>query len=480
MVFSSVIFLFLFLPFVLLGYYLLSRKNIQIKNTYLLLASSIFYYFGEQNSIFIMMFVIALNFYIAPYLYPDYSNDKKTFLQKYRLGLLSACVVICIGLLWYFKYLNFSIELLNALFHKQLFEFKDIVLPLGISFYTFHALSYTFDVYYGRMLPEKSLLRFMTYVMMFPQLVAGPIVRYIDIKKQFYHRCVTQAGLYNGIRRFCYGLSKKVLLANTVSIYADKIFSAPIEQLGLLDLWLGAIAYALQIYFDFSGYSDMAIGLAMMFGFRYKENFNYPYIAKSASEFWRRWHISLSTWLRDYVYIPLGGNKLGTYKKIKNVLIVFILSGLWHGANSTFVCWGALYGIFIALETLGLRNLLKKSNTLSHIYLILIALTGWVIFRSDTMNYACEYLIKMYSLTAIDVNTIPMENNIVFAMVIGSIFCYDWRPHYKRIVIRASNLSHRVFYIEKLSGFIISVLLFVISAMSIVSSSHNPFIYFRF
>ena len=488
MVFSSVIFLFLFFPLVLLGYYILSHKtnSIQIKNIYLLFVSCVFYYFGEQNNIFFMLFIIILNFYTASLLYTG-SVDDETYRAKEKKHkyLLTACVVICIGGLWYFKYLNFTIDIFNSLMGNQVFEMKDIVLPLGISFYTFHALSYTFDVYYGRMDPEKNILNFIAYVMMFPQLVAGPIVRYRDIQKQFYRRCVTQVGLFNGIRRFCYGLAKKVLIANTVSSYADAVFAVPVEQLSVLDCWCGALAYTLQIYFDFSGYSDMAIGMAMMFGFRYKENFNYPYIAKSAGEFWRRWHISLSTWLRDYVYIPLGGNRLGKYKKVRNVLVVFMLSGLWHGANSTFVCWGAMFGVFIALESLGFSNVLKKSKLFAHIYLILIAITGWVIFRADTLNYAEDYIMKMYGLlnpdNMVQFSAISIENNVAFALAIGVILCYDWRPAYKKSVMKISSVvGKNVFEIEKVLGYALAVSLFVVSAMSIVSSSHNPFIYFRF
>lgn len=338
MVFTSPVFLFLFLPFTLIMYFLIKKEY---RNAFLFIMSSLFYYYGEQKMLWLMYFVILINY--ATSLFIDWVNNKK---DKAEISLSKAkfinktiiitCVLVCVGLLWYYKYWNFSITTFNRIAALIGLSYKlslvdKIILPLGISFYTFHCLSYSLDVYMGKMRADKNLLHFATYVLMFPQLVAGPIVRYIDIKKQIENRSISAVGFGNGIRRFCFGMGKKVLIANTVAKVVDKIFALPVQNLDAATAWLGAIGYTLQIYFDFSGYSDMAIGIAAMFGFHYKENFNYPYISKSVSEFWRRWHISLSTWLRDYVYINLGGNRVAPLRYNCNILIVFLLSGLWHG-----------------------------------------------------------------------------------------------------------------------------------------------------
>lgn len=485
MLFTSPIFLFLFLPIVIFLYRLLPKK-IFIKNLFLLLVSSIFYYYGEQEKILIMYFIILLNWSVALYIdsgtIDDETYKEKTKAQKLAMGV---CLFISVGLLWYYKYLNFSIEMLNSLFSLQppLQIISGIVLPLGISFYTFHVLSYTLDVYFGRLKVEKNFFNFCSYVLMFPQLIAGPIVRYIDIKYQFYNRTITSVGFFNGIRTFCYGLSKKVLIANTIAVYVDNIFAKPVASLTTADCWLGAIGYTLQIYFDFSGYSSMAIGLAMLFGFHYKENFNYPYIAKSATEFWRRWHISLSTWLRDYVYINVGGNRVAPWRRNLNVLFVFFCSGLWHGANVTFVCWGLIYGMFIVLENIGLNKLLKKSSILAHIYLPVLAITAWVIFRADDMRYAGAFISKMYLLSGIDYSmSIKLEHNVVFAMLLGIAFSYDWRSMYKKVCVEIVRKMRckKLFLVQKVLGIAMSIFFFVISVASIMSSSHNPFIYFRF
>lgn len=481
MVFSSTIFLFAFLPLVIILYQFVGKR---FQNLFLLLVSSLFYYYGEQEKLLLMYFVIVINYLTARLVYSGLEEDgsykEKKIQQK---CYLLACVVICIGLLWFYKYFNFTLDLLALAFSGAAnYKLAGIVLPLGISFYTFHVLSYTLDVYFGRMKVEKNLLNFAAYVLMFPQLVAGPIVRYRDICQQFYYRVVTGVGFVNGVRRFCYGLAKKVLIANTVSVYVDKVFAIPVEQLTTADCWLGAIAYSLQIYFDFSGYSDMAIGLAMLFGFHYKENFNYPYVAKSAAEFWRRWHISLSTWLRDYVYIHMGGNRNGSLVTYRNILFVFLCSGLWHGANMTFVCWGLWYGVFIVLENMGLKKLLKQSSIVAHFYLLLIAVSGWIIFRADTVNYAGAYLLKMYSFQGFSL-TQEIERNIVAGLVMGCVLSYDWRPLYKALVMKmATNTKgyHSVFKTFKLTGYALALVLFLLSVSSIVCSEHNPFIYFRF
>lgn len=532
MVFSSAVFLFLFLPIVLIAYRFIPKSKITAQNIFLLLVSSVFYYYGEQQNILLLYFVVFINYLCGLMVYSGCTEETlrlesernaacllqqnaddlikpKTKLQKFWM---TACVVICIGLLWYFKYFNFTLLILSGLFANGVApKLADIVLPLGISFYTFHVLSYSLDVYFGRMRAEKNLLNFASYVLMFPQLVAGPIVRYRDIYHQFYHRTVTGAGFVNGSRRFCFGLAKKVLIANTISEYADQIFAISPSQLSLADCWAGAVAYSLQIYFDFSGYSDMAIGLALLFGFHYKENFNYPYMAKSCGEFWHRWHISLSTWLRDYVYIHMGGSRESAFKTCRNVLFVFFCSGLWHGANVTFVCWGLLYGIFIVLEYLGLKRVLQKLPLFSHIYLLLISVTGWVMFRADSMVYAQEFIANMYGLgrNGLSVGlTQEIANNVLFFLIIGIFLSYDWRPLYKRFILfiagkerlesalagirneanaedmlqikRGFVILHKTITITRIISYLYAIVLLILSSASIVSNSHNPFIYFRF
>ena len=366
MVFTSPFFLFLFLPIVTGIHYVMKDKY---RNFFLFVASSFFYYYGEQNLLFLMYGVIIINWLTGlGFEYIDKRSEAGRK-QKLRKILLLVCICVCVGILWHYKYWGFTITSFNRVAAVVGFDYKlstvdKILLPLGISFYTFHCLSYTFDVYRKKMMAEHNLLNFMCYVLMFPQLVAGPIVRYIDIKAQFEHRVITLIGMVNGIRRFCYGLAKKVLIANTVAIAVDQIFKLPIGQLDFFTAWAGAICYTLQIYFDFSGYSDMAIGLAMLFGFRYKENFNYPYVSKSVSEFWRRWHISLSTWLRDYVYISMGGSRVTKAKYCFNLLFVMLLSGLWHGASFTFVFWGLWYGVFLVLESIMSNNFTPPSKVL--------------------------------------------------------------------------------------------------------------------
>jgi len=330
MIFSSIFFLFLFLPSAILANFLF-KKWIKIQNFVLMLFSLLFYYWGEKNYIVVMLICICIN-YISGLLI-SYSQNQ--ILKKVYLIL---AIVVSIGLLAYFKYFNFIMDNVNYFLDSKVDEgVMNIILPLGISFYTFHALSYVIDVYWGKVQCEKNLFTFICYVSLFPQLVAGPIVRYRDIRHSFYHRIITRTSFKNGVLRFCFGLGKKVLIANTVALVADKAFSVPHADLTFATAWLGAIAYTLQIYFDFSGYSDMAIGIGLMLGFRYKENFNFPYCALSIQDFWRRWHMSLSSWFRDYLYIPLGGNRKSAVRTYFNLIAVFVLCGLWHGAMCILV-----------------------------------------------------------------------------------------------------------------------------------------------
>lgn len=487
MVFTTPVFLFLFLPFTLGMYFLMQKRY---RNAFLFVMSSAFYFFGEQKMLFLMYGVILLN-YCTALLFTHIDNKITNNLITQKRGHLIkksafiVCIAICIGLLWYFKYWHFSIDIFNktaALFgiNYQLSQVDKILLPLGISFYTFHVLSYTFDVYMGKMKADKNLFNFMAYVLMFPQLVAGPIVRYIDIQKQFGHRTITINGFSNGIRRFCFGFAKKVLIANTVAKAADKIFALPPEQIDFVTAWLGAVCYTLQIYFDFSGYSDMAIGLAALFGFKYKENFNYPYISKTVGEFWRRWHISLSTWLRDYVYINLGGNRSGKLKYYFNIMFVFLCSGLWHGANMTFVLWGAWYGVFIIIENIFLKKFLQTKNVLAHIYALLVIIFGWVLFRADSVSYGLKYWLQMIKVNTVNWHAAGeyLQNDILIALIFGVIFSIDWRMPYKKLVFH--NQTQLRFLVFKTAGYICAFAFFLLSVMSIMSNTYNPFIYFRF
>lgn len=487
MVFTTPVFLFLFLPFTLGVYFLMQKRY---RNAFLFVMSSAFYFFGEQKMLFLMYGVILLNYCTALlFTHTDNKITNNLITQKrghlIKKSALIVCVAICIGLLWYFKYWHFSIDIFNktaALFgiNYQLSQVDKILLPLGISFYTFHVLSYTFDVYMGKMKADKNLLNFMAYVLMFPQLVAGPIVRYIDIQKQFEHRTITINGFSNGIRRFCFGFAKKVLIANTVAKAADKIFALQPEQIDFATAWQGAVCYTLQIYFDFSGYSDMAIGLAALFGFKYKENFNYPYISKTVGEFWRRWHISLSTWLRDYVYINLGGNRSGKLKYYFNILFVFLCSGLWHGANMTFVLWGAWYGVFIIIESIFLKKFLQNKNTLAHIYALLVIIFGWVLFRADSVSYGLKYWLQMIKVNTVNWQAAGeyLQNDILIALIFGVIFSIDWRMPYKKLVFH--NQTQLRFLAFKTAGYVCAFAFFLLSVMSIMSNTYNPFIYFRF
>lgn len=383
MVFSSTVFLFLFLPALLMLYYLPVKKSHRRlwRNTVLLLFSIGFYAWGEPLFVFIMLASVFLNWYIV--LLMDKSLHKKRW--------LSAAVIIDILLLGIFKYVSFISENI-ALLAKNDSLIISIVLPIGISFFTFQMMSYVFDVYYGNAAAQKNPLYVALYITLFPQLIAGPIVRYIEVEEDILARTETRADFSQGFRRFVYGLGKKILIANFVAQIADNVFDSLVHP-SVLMAWLGAIAYTLQIYFDFSGYSDMAIGLGKMFGFRFSENFNYPYIAKNITDFWRRWHISLSTWFRDYVYIPMGGNRVKKSRWIWNLFVVWLLTGIWHGANWTFVLWGLFYFVVLLIEKL--TGFTKKIGVLSYIYTSVVVIIAWVFFRAADISSGFTYLGHM-------------------------------------------------------------------------------------
>jgi alginate O-acetyltransferase complex protein AlgI len=469
LVFSNLVFLFAFLPIVLFFYYIIKPE---LKNIFLLLASLIFYAWGEPQYVFLMLFSILINYLFG------FGIDKfKSTLQKNIV--LSISIIINIGILGYFKYSGFLIENINSLLNTNI-EIKELPLPIGISFFTFQAMSYVIDVYRNNARVQKNIFSLALYISLFPQLVAGPIVRYNDVDEQISHRIVTLEKFNEGIKRFIIGLSKKVLLANGFASIADSIFSTPANELSVLSAWIGILAYTLQIYFDFSGYSDMAIGLGKMFGFDFLENFNYPYISKSVSEFWRRWHMSLGNWFKDYLYIPLGGNRKGKFTAIRNLLIVWTATGFWHGASWTFMAWGFYYGILIVLEKYGfLRFIEKLWAPIQHVYTLLIVMIGWVFFRADNFTYSLDFLQRMFSLrNTVDQTALLFINENWILFLMGFIFSIPLLPKIKQLNSKNSPTALKPIFSFVSTG--VYMFLLVAVMMFLVNSTYNPFIYFRF
>ena len=469
MLFSSMTFCFVFLPVVLL-LYLTAKK--ELHNGILLAASIIFYAWGEPKYLAIMLLTILIN-YTAAINIERFFNHKKI--------ILLCALITNLGILFYFKYFNFLIDITNSVFHSHL-SFPDIVMPIGISFYTFQALSYVIDVYRGECKAQKDIYKLALYICLFPQLIAGPIVKYHDVADQIDSRDVNFEKVCLGVKRFIIGFSKKIIIANTMAVIADKIFIQDPHNFSHLVAWLGALAYTLQLYFDFSGYSDMAIGLGLIFGFRFMENFNYPYISKSITEFWRRWHISLSTWFKQYVYIPLGGNRGKFYKTCVNLGIVFLLTGIWHGAAWTFIVWGIWHGIFIIIEKIfNIKDFEQKPhssaiNIMRHIYCMLIFIIGWVIFRADNLTYAGQYLANMFGITHLQKETFIYNLSYYctvtdVVIIIAAILCS--LPLFKNILDIKNKLGIAMVNLWLL-------LLFIIAVSSLAAGTYNPFIYFRF
>lgn len=458
MVFSSITFLFYFLPLVILSYFLSPSK---LKNLTLLIFSLIFYTFGEPKYIFIMIFSTIID-YIHALIIDKYRNTLKA-----KIALISS-IIVNLSLLGFFKYSNFFISIINSIFSANL-DLLNLTLPIGISFYTFQTMSYTIDVYKNEAKPQKNILNLATFITLFPQLVAGPIVRYVDIAKQLDTRNSDIDKIYNGIYRFIIGLAKKILLANNLGIIWSSIKISQYRELSILTSWLGIICFSLQIYFDFSGYSDMAIGLGKIFGFDFLENFNFPYISKSITEFWRRWHISLGLWFRDYVYIPLGGNKVSKLKWFRNIFIVWFLTGLWHGASFNFILWGLYFGFILILEKLFIINILNKlPDFFKHTYTLLLVIIGFVFFEIENLKDIFNYFNAMFNL-----------NN----KFIDSTFIYYLTPNITLIIISIisstpliKNILDKNIYIR----FIFIILGFILSVSFLVDSSFNPFLYFRF
>jgi alginate O-acetyltransferase complex protein AlgI len=475
MLFSSTVFLFLFLPIVLVVYFALPRA---FRNIWLLITSLIFYAWGEPRFVLVMLFSIIINYVFG--LIVDAKRDQKTTVK----WIMAVMVMANLGLLGFFKYSNFIVDNINILFGAHI-NFPKIPLPLGISFFTFQGMSYVIDVYRKTGAIQKNPLNMAVYKTLFPQLIAGPIVRYETVAHQITDRKETLEKFAYGTKRFIIGLGKKMFLANNCGWIADHVFSQNPNEISVGLAWIGAIAYTLQIYFDFSGYSDMAIGLGKMFGFDFLENFNYPYISKSVTEFWRRWHISLGTWFRDYLYIPMGGNRVSKLKNYRNIFIVWLATGIWHGASWTFIAWGVYYGVFIMLEKAFLGKLLVKlPSVFQHIYTLLLVIIGWVFFRSETFSFAFDYIKTMFgangtALWDTSAAYYTAEYGIlVLLAVIGST------PLIKIIsekIVQASedNTVVRVFgrNIGLTSCYLI---VFGLSIVCVVSSTFNPFIYFRF
>ena len=466
MVFSSTIFLCVYLPLVLLGYYICPKKG---RNLFLLIVSLVFYAWGEPKYVFLMIFSILVN-YIFGRLMDKHRENKK----RMKLMLVLS-VVIDLGLLSVFKYTDFIITNVNAIFGSS-FDLLKIALPIGISFYTFQAMSYTIDVYRDDVRVQKNLIDFGMYITMFPQLIAGPIVRYADVQDQLAERSVTTADFSEGVMRFVVGLGKKVLLANQMGAVWSEIYALGGDVSALM-AWTGAIAYTFQIYFDFSGYSDMAIGLGRMFGFKFPENFRYPYQSVSITDFWRRWHITLSTWFKEYLYIPLGGNRCGLARQALNLLIVWSLTGFWHGAGWNFVMWGLYYFVILFIEKLFLLKALDKlPKFFRHVYALLLIIIGWVIFASDDVSVLLPFLGSMFgangAVGGMDVYTLLTKAALLV------ICCVASTELPKKLFLSAAGAMN-----EKAAFTLKSVLTIALLALSmilLIGDSYNPFLYFRF
>jgi alginate O-acetyltransferase complex protein AlgI len=481
MVFSSLIFLFLFLPATLTTYFLLGARA---RNLVLLLASLLFYAWGEGGYVLVMLISIALNFAVGLAL----SRCPRRRPQQY---ILAAGIAANLGILIFYKYAGFIVENINVVanaLHLPLLVLNAVHLPIGISFFTFQAISYIVDVYRKTSDAQKNPLHLGLYIALFPQLIAGPIIRYHDVAQQLLQRQHTTADFANGVERFIIGLGKKVLIANPMGNMADEIFQIAPQYLSASDAWLGAVCYALQIYYDFSGYSDMAIGLGRMFGFHFLENFNFPYISQSLREFWQRWHISLSNWFRDYLYIPLGGNRQGNVNTFRNLLVVFFLCGLWHGASWNFVVWGLFHGLFLILERWQLETLLlKMPRIVRHAYVILLLLISWVFFRSDNLTNALQYLGAMFGVGNLPVvHPWVLNKQDVFTYVIltaGIIFSLPVSIVIKNtgdlLVSTARRHKAMLNGIYAAKAALLSMML-ILSVLDLASGAYNPFIYFRF
>ena len=447
----------------MLGNYLL--KNVKKQNVFLLISSLLFYAWGEGHLVILVILSALIN-YISGYLIAKYQNKKLFLIIGISLNL---------SLLFYYKYSAFIISNINALGIAELTEVT-IILPIGISFFTFHGLSYIIDIYRNNQLVQKNFSNLLLYITFFPQLVAGPIVRYYDVESQLTTRIITFDKVIEGIKRFIIGLAKKVLIANVMGALFIKIMNDDIQQLSFGTSWLAMIAFALQVYFDFSGYSDMAIGLAKMFGFTFLENFNYPFISRSIKEFWQRWHISLSNWFKDYLYIPLGGSRKGKLILYRNILIVFFITGLWHGAEWRFIAWGCFNGVFIILEKMFFEKFLNKQRLISHLYFLIVILISFVFQNISGMDNVLQYLKNMFFLNNNE-NTLSISHYLSKEeFLIGLIGIILNFPIKENFILKNPGATQ----ILSIFNTVFLMLVFSLSIISLASDSYNPFIYFRF
>ena len=469
MLFPSEIFLFVFLPVVLAVYYIFLRQTKELKNWFLLIASLFFYAWGEPVYVFLMIGTILLNWFYGICIQKVSAN------KAAAKTILVLMIATDIGILAWFKYSQFVMLQINRFLHTE-FPVPQVVLPIGISFFTFQAMSYVFDVYRGKGKVQYNPMRVGLYISLFPQLIAGPIVRYETIAEQMESRKENWDDFSKGVSRFCIGLGKKVLIANNMAVVADAAFALLIQgefQASMAMAWMGAISYTLQIFFDFSGYSDMAIGLGQMFGFHFEENFNYPYIARSVSDFWRRWHISLQTWFRDYVYFPLGGSRVLRKRLVFNLFVVWALTGIWHGANWTFLAWGLMYFVLLTFEKLS--GIEKKGYWWGHIYTLLFVIIGWVIFRSSGMGNAFTYIKAMFGIGA----------KGIYDSAVAAYFAQNWIYYLLALIgcfpiipkLEAKWKDNTAWQAAYGIGVIAALLM---SLSYIINQAYNPFIYFNF
>ena len=463
MVFASITFLYYFLPIFLILYFIVPKKY---KNIVLLIFSFIFYFYGEPKYILLMLLEVLFAYFMTLSLEKNKSKSLLTVIISFHL------ILLCI-----FKYFNFIIDNINTIFSSNI-TLLNIVLPIGISFYTFQIISYEVDVYKGKIKASKNLLEFMTYVFLFPQLIAGPIVRYESVNKELKSRKVTFDDFSSGVNRFIIGLFKKVVIANNIGELCNTLVGS--DEVSVLLYWILGISYMLQIYFDFSGYSDIAIGIGKMIGFKFPENFNYPYIADSVTNFWRRWHMTLSSWFRDYVYIPLGGNRVSTLKHIRNIFIVWILTGLWHGASWNFIIWGLYFGIILIIEKYFLNKVLEKlPKVIRIIYTLFIVMISFIIFSSDNLSSAFTVIKGLFSF-----NSLSLYNSFILyyirsylvILIIGIILSTSL---IKNVIFKLRNKKFLNNIINIIEVIVILLILLIVTSM-LIDSSYNPFLYFRF
>ena len=466
MVFSSIVFLYIFLPIMLFIYFIVPNK---LKNAVMIIASLIFFAWGEIRYIFIMLLLAVMDYMCGQKInkYWDDKNKKRIFL------LIDIGVNLLI--LFFFKYSDFIITNINNITHLNI-PLLNIPLPIGVSFNTFQSLSYIIDVYRGTVKCEKSFYNYLTYTMLFPQIIAGPIVRYETVDEELENKNISIDNFTEGMKRFIIGLGKKVLIANNIGALWHVIEIGDYASLTFILAWFAILAFALQIYFDFSGYSDMAIGLAKIFGMKFDENFNFPYISKNITEFWRRWHITLSSWFRDYIYIPLGGNRKGILKQIRNILIVWFLTGAWHGASWNFILWGVYFGVILILEKIFILKVLDKvGKVFSHIYTIILILIGWVIFAFEDLGEIEAYLYAMFNVNNfVNNETLYYLKNYGLIMILG-IICSTLLAN--KVIDKFNKANNKGF---KIIEVIVYMTIFILCTANLVSDSFNPFLYFRF